>query len=156
MVCSGGAGEAKAIGADILKSQKLGAEAAMVLIPKQFQNEDGALRFILSVIENSRSGYRITERSEPGGSVTQIDTFILTVTHDEPYLGALGPGETRTSEAISFVRAIRRYIQFSIARLLFELLRILVKRVGRDLRNRGPKGDDCDHRRSAGGLRSRS
>ncbi len=54
VVCSGGAGEASAIGADILKSQQLGAEAAMVLIPQQFQNdEDGALRFILSVIENA-------------------------------------------------------------------------------------------------------
>ena len=52
VVCSGGAGEAKAIGADILKSQQLGAEAAMVLIPRQFQgDEDRALRFILSVIE---------------------------------------------------------------------------------------------------------
>lgn len=54
VVCSGGAGEASAIGADILKSQQLGAEAAMVLIPRQFQDdEDGALRFILSVIENA-------------------------------------------------------------------------------------------------------
>ena len=54
VVCSGGAGEASAIGADILKSQQLGAEAAMVLIPQQFQNdEDGALRFILSVIESA-------------------------------------------------------------------------------------------------------
>lgn len=52
VVCSGGAGEAEAIGVDILKAQEFGAVAAMVLIPNRFQNdEQGALQFILSVID---------------------------------------------------------------------------------------------------------
>ena len=68
VVCSGGAGEAKAIGGHP-QVAAIRAEAAMVLIPRQFQgDEDRALRFILSVIENAPGRYRIAECSESGGS----------------------------------------------------------------------------------------
>ncbi len=77
VVCSGGAGEAKTIGADILKSQQLGAEAAMVLIPKQFQGDgDGAVRFILSVIENA-PGVDIVLQNAPNPVGAGLDASAL-------------------------------------------------------------------------------
>lgn len=54
VVSGGGKGTPEEIASKILKAKSLGAAVAMVLIPKQFEkDEDGALAFMLSIIEKA-------------------------------------------------------------------------------------------------------
>ena len=54
VICGGGKGEPAQIGSNIRAAQKLGAIAAMVLIPRQFSEDvEGALKFMLAVIKEA-------------------------------------------------------------------------------------------------------
>ncbi len=54
VISGGGAGTPEEIGSNISKAKTMGAVVAMVLIPKQFENdEEGASQFMRSVIENA-------------------------------------------------------------------------------------------------------
>ncbi|MDB4474029.1 dihydrodipicolinate synthase family protein [Opitutaceae bacterium] len=51
VICGGGKGDPKTIGANIRAAQELGAIAAMVLVPRQFsENIEGAIEFMQAVI----------------------------------------------------------------------------------------------------------
>ncbi|MDA0347336.1 MAG: dihydrodipicolinate synthase family protein [Verrucomicrobia bacterium] len=65
VICGGGKGEPEVIAANIRNAQELGVVAAMVLIPNRFAgDEEGALKFILSVISHA-PGVEIVLQNAP-------------------------------------------------------------------------------------------
>lgn len=77
VICGGGKGEPEEVGANILKARDLGCVAAMVLIPRRFAgNAEGALRFMLSVIEIA-PGVDIILQNAPDPVGAGLDAAVL-------------------------------------------------------------------------------
>jgi len=77
VISGGGKGDAATIGSNILSAKELGATVAMVLIPTQFSgDEEGALNFMLSVIE-SAPGVDIILQNAPAPIGAGLDSDVL-------------------------------------------------------------------------------
>lgn len=77
VVSGGGKGDAATIGSNILSAKELGATVAMVLIPTQFSgDEEGALNFMLSVIE-SAPGVDIILQNAPAPIGAGLESQVL-------------------------------------------------------------------------------
>lgn len=77
VICGGGKGEPEEIGTNIRSAQEMGVVAAMVLVPNRFAgDEDGATRFIKSVIEYA-PGVDIILQNAPEPIGAGLDATVL-------------------------------------------------------------------------------